>query len=147
HYVETGTLVIGRRTGGWMERSAAGLERLGHPFERLDAAALATRFPLLIIHPGEHGLYLASGGLLRARQILESLATRVVALGGGLFPRGRVNSLDAAGGHIGFADGTRAGGDIVIVTAGPWLPDLLPDFAARVTPSRQAYAYLEPPAD
>ncbi|MGE5767596.1 MAG: NAD(P)/FAD-dependent oxidoreductase [Bacteroidota bacterium] len=147
HYVETGTLVVGRRAGGWMAQSAAGLERLRHPFERLDAAALAARFPLLTIHPDEHGLYLASGGLLRARQILEDLAARVVALGGGLFPRGRVVAVDPATGRIDFTDGTRAGGDAVIVTAGPWLPDLLPDFAARVTPSRQAYAYLEPPAE
>lgn len=147
HYVATGTLVIGRRRDGWMEQSAAGMERQRHPFERLDAATLAARFPLLTIHPDEHGLYLASGGLLRARRILESLAARLVAIGGGLFPRGRVAAIDPAAGRIDFTDGTSAGGDAVIVTAGPWLPGLLPDFAARVTPSRQAYAYLEPPAD
>jgi len=147
HYVATGTLAVSRRAGDWMDRSIAGLERLGQPFERLDAGALATRFPLLTIHPEERGLYLASGGLLRARPILESLAARVVALGGGLFPRGRVSAVDAAAGRISFTDGTRAAGDLVIVTAGPWLADLLPDCAARVTPSRQAYAYLEPPAE
>ena len=147
HYVATGTLAVSRRPGGWMDSSIAGLERLGQPFERLDAAALAARFPLLTIHPEERGLYLASGGLLRARPILESLAARVVALGGGLFPRGRVSAVDAAAGRISFTDGTRAAGDLVIVTAGPWLADLLPDFAARVTPSRQAYAYLDPPEE
>ncbi len=150
HYVETGTLVarLGGAGGGeaaWLERSAVGLERIGQPFERLDAAALAERFPLLISAPGDHGLYLTNGGMLLARPILESLAGRIAALGGGLFPRGRVASVDPKAASLTFSDGTRASGDLVIVTAGPWLADLLPDFAARMTPSRQAYAYLDPP--
>jgi len=147
HYVATGTLAVSREAGGWMDRSMEGLERTGQPFERLDAATLARRFPLLTIAPDERGLYLESGGILRARPILESLAARIVALGGGVFPRGRVAAVDPAAGRLSFADGTRTAGDLVIVTAGPWLPDLLPDFAGRVTPSRQAYAYLEPPDD
>jgi len=151
HYVETGTLVArlgaaGGSEASWLERSAEGLARLGQPFERLDHAALAARFPLLVSGPGDQGLYLASGGMLLARQTLEGLAARVKALGAGLFPRGRVTGVDAAAATLTFSDGTSSTGDLVIVTAGPWLPDLLPDFAARVTPSRQAYAYLEPPA-
>lgn len=152
HYVETGTLVA--RLGGadgdeaaWLERSALGLERIGQPFERLDAAALAERFPLLISAPGDHGLYLTSGGMLLARPILESLAARIEQLGGGLFPRGRVTAVDSAQARVTFSDGTSSSGDLVIVTAGPWLPDLIPDYAAQVTPSRQAYAYLEPPEE
>lgn len=147
HYLATGTLAVSRQAGGWMDRSMEGLERIGQPFERLDAAALARRFPLLTVAKDERGLYLESGGILRARAILESLAARIVALGGGLFPRGRVAEVDTAAGRIAFTDGTRAAGDLVIVSAGAWLPDLLPDFAGRVTPSRQAYAYLEPPAE
>jgi glycine/D-amino acid oxidase-like deaminating enzyme len=151
-YIETGTLVacLGGARGGeaaWLERSALGLERIGQPFERLDAAALAERFPLLISAPDDHGLYLTSGGMLLARPILERLAVRIAELGGGLFPRGRVAAVDPAKASVTFSDGTRASGDLVIVTAGPWLADLLPDFAARMTPSRQAYAYLEPPPE
>lgn len=150
HYIETGTLVASQvgADGGdaaWLERSAAGLEKIGQPFERLDAAALAARFPLLNSLPGDRGLYLASGGMLLARPILESLAARIVVLGGGLFPRGRVAAVDPAAASVTFSDGTRASGDLLIVTAGPWLADLLPDFAARMTPSRQAFAYLDPP--
>ena len=152
HYIETGTLVAsqGVASGGeaaWLERSAAGLERIGQPFERLDAAALAARFPLLNSLPGDHGLYLASGGMLLARPILENLAARITQLGGGLFPRGRVTAVDSAQARVTFSDGTSSSGDLVIVTAGPWLPDLIPDLAERVTPSRQAYAYLEPPEE
>lgn len=150
YYVETGTLVArlggaGGGEAGWLEQSAEGLERIGQPFERLDAAALARRFPLLVSAPGDHALYLTSGGMLLARPILESLAARVQQLGGGLFPRGRVTAVNSAQARVTFSDGTSSGGDLVIVTAGPWLADLLPDFAARMTPSRQAYAYLEPP--
>jgi glycine/D-amino acid oxidase-like deaminating enzyme len=147
HYVATGTLVVGREAGGWMQQSADGLAALGRPVDWLGGAELAARFPLLRIDPADRGFHLDSGGLLLARPILESLAARVAALGGELFPGSRVGALDAASASLALANGKTVSGDLVIVTAGPWLPDLLPDFAGRVTPSRQAYAYLEPPPE
>ncbi|MGD1876510.1 MAG: NAD(P)/FAD-dependent oxidoreductase [Kiloniellaceae bacterium] len=151
HYVPTGTLAVSRETASpdkeiWVDRSAEGLERLGVPYEWLDAQALAARFPLLVHRPDSRGLYLDSGGLLLARPILESLAARVAALGGALHPRCRVTAIDPAGAALTLADGSRVSADRLIVTAGPWLPDLLPGFADQVTPSRQTYAYLDPPA-
>ncbi|GAB4371525.1 MAG: FAD-dependent oxidoreductase [Kiloniellaceae bacterium] len=156
HYMPTGTLAISREAPSgdreiWIDRSAAGLARLGVAHEWLDAEALARRFPLLIHRPGDRGLYLESGGLLRAKPILQSLAARVAALGGTLNTRRKVTGIDCESATLTLAGGGSVSGDLVIVTAGPWLPDLLaellPDLAGRITPSRQAYAYLVPPAD
>ncbi len=147
HYVETGSLVIGREDTqtSWMQQSAEGLAEIGQAVDWLDAAALAARFPLLRIGPADRGFHLDSGGLLRARPILESLAARIAALGGELLAGSRVTALDCAAARLTLAGGETVTGDLLLVTAGPWLSDLLPDFAARVTPSRQTYAYLEPP--
>ena len=51
-----------------------------------------------------------------------------------------------AAAQLTLADGSRDSGDLIVVTLGAWLCDLLPELAVRVTPSRQAYAYLAPPA-
>lgn len=144
HYVETGTLAVSQESGGWIDDSAAGLREIGETFEWLDAAALAARFPLLRSGPNHRGLYLESGGLLLARSIVQSLAARVAFLGGSLNTRRRVIGIDPESATLILENG-KVSGDLAIVTAGPWLADLLPDFATRVTPSRQAYAYLRAP--
>ncbi|MEQ8355674.1 MAG: FAD-dependent oxidoreductase [Kiloniellaceae bacterium] len=146
HYVETGTLVVSRETGGWMDGSAASLTEIDSPVEWLDAATLATRFPLLKIDPADRGFHLQSGGLLLARPILESLSARIFERGGTLFAGRRVTGIDTAAAQLTLADGSRDSGDLIVVTLGAWLCDLLPELAVRVTPSRQAYAYLAPPA-
>ncbi len=147
HYVETGTLAISAEAGGWIDDSAAGLAEIGQAFEWLEGAALKARFPLLRSGAGHRGLYLKSGGLLLARPIVQSLAARVAFLGGSLNTRRRITGIDTEAASLTLESGGSVSGDLVIVAAGPWLADLLPDFAQRVTPSRQAYAYLTPPED
>lgn len=144
-YLETGTLVVSRERGGWMDSSAAGLAEIGRPVEWLDSKALEARFPLLRIDPADRGYHLPNGGMLLARRIVERLAARVAMLGGSLNTRRKVIDLDCEGGRLTLDGGGTVSGDLVVVTAGPWLPDLLADFAGRVTPSRQVYAYLTPP--
>lgn len=155
YYVETGTLVIGataRGTGSaeadaWIDASAAGLADIGQAVEWLDGGALQRRFPLLRCTAAQRGFHLQSGGLLLARPIVQSLAARVAFLGGNLNSRRRVTEVDPETASLTLDGGGAVAGDLVIVTAGPWLPDLLADFAGRVTPSRQAYAYLAPPEE
>lgn len=144
-YLETGTLAVSRERGGWMDSSAAGLAEIGQPVEWLDSKALEARFPLLRIDPADRGYHLPNGGMLLARRIVERLAARVAMLGGSLNTRRKVIDLDCEGGRLTLDGGGTVSGDLVVVTAGPWLPDLLADFAGRVTPSRQVYAYLTPP--
>jgi glycine/D-amino acid oxidase-like deaminating enzyme len=99
-YVETGTLVVSRERGGWLDHSAACLAEIGRPVDLLDAATLRTRFPLLRIDDADRGFHLASGGILLARRIVERLAARVAMLGGSLNTRRRVRELDADAGRL-----------------------------------------------
>ncbi len=151
HYVATGTLVVSRERGGWMDASAATLAEVGRAVTWHDAGALAARFPLLAIDPADRGFHLESGGLLLARPILQHLAARLAMLGGTLNTRRRVSEIDPETASLTLERGGSVSGDLVVVTAGPWLPDLLgaqlPELTKRITPSRQAYAYLSPPEE
>jgi sarcosine oxidase subunit beta len=58
-----------------------------------------------------------------------------------------VHGLDPARATVRLEDGRQESADLLIVAAGPWTARLLPEMAARITPSRQVAAYLEPPAE
>jgi glycine/D-amino acid oxidase-like deaminating enzyme len=59
----------------------------------------------------------------------------------------RVQSIDADGGAVTLADGERVEGDLVLVAAGAWVRELVPDMGEHVEPSRQVLAYVDLPAD
>jgi sarcosine oxidase subunit beta len=58
-----------------------------------------------------------------------------------------VEMVDVERGRIDIAGGRSVEADKVIIAAGPWATRLVPGLAARVTPSRQVVAYVEPPAE
>ena len=75
----------------------------------------------------------------------QALLHRV--LGAALRTATPVGELDPARAVVGLEGGGQDSADLLIVAAGPWTARLLPAMAARITPSRQVTAYLEPPAD
>lgn len=141
-YRQTGTLLLGE--GGWVDASADTLARDGHRLEALAPAALARRFPLLA---PDRGFFLKSGGVLLAEPILAALARHLEAEGVELRAGSRVQAVDPEQGRLVLADGSVLAADLVIIAAGPWVGRLLPDLAARVTPSRQVLLYTAPPPD
>ncbi|MDX1541275.1 MAG: FAD-dependent oxidoreductase [Geminicoccaceae bacterium] len=147
HYQETGTLAVARAAGGWVEQSFACLERLGVPVERLAPAALRDRLPMLDVSSAAFGLWTLTGGVLFAERIIADLARLIERRDGVVRDRTRVQSLDAEQGAVVLEGGERVRGDVLIIAAGPWTPDLLPELRGQVTPSRQVLAYLEPPED
>ncbi|MEA2754370.1 MAG: hypothetical protein QOJ54_659 [Aliidongia sp.] len=144
-YCETGTLALASGTTRWFRDSAEALAQAGHTIERLDAAALAQRFPLLRAESVAEGFYLPSGGVLLAGRILEALARRLAGLGVELRLNTPVRSIDPDRGWVTLSDGGVVGADAVLVAAGPWIARLVPSLRRRVTPSRQILAYVEPP--
>ena len=147
HYRPTGTLVVAREAGGWVEASIAGLDALGVPHERWTPAELADRLPFLELGAPRFALFTPTGGILFARRILEDLAAVLTARGVGLRGHASVVEIDPVRAAIRTVDGRRDRADALVVAAGAWTPDLLPAQAGRVTPSRQVALYLEPPAE
>lgn len=146
HYVPTGTLVLGHEPGDWADQSAATLAALGRTVQPLSVAACRDRFPALSLDTVRSAFYVETGGVLLARRIVEALAAFVQARGADLRPQTTVRSIDPDCAAVTLADGTTLAGDLLAIAAGPWVTRLLPDLAARVTPSRQIVVYLDVPA-
>lgn len=147
HYVECGTLVVAREESGWVTASEACLAGLDIPQQRLSPRALAERLPMLDLHGARFGLFTPSGGLLFAERILSGLARLVGARGGTVRTGVRVTEVDPEAATVRLGDGTTLAGDLLVVAAGPWSPQLSENLARRVTPSRQVAVYLEPPPE
>lgn len=146
-YVETGTLAFDHGSEGWAARSAASMDRVGIAYQRLSAADAADRFPHLRFRGIDSVLYLPTGGTLLAEPIVAELERHLLVRAGiGIHHHERVDAVDTEAGRITLASGREVVSDQVVVAAGPWATKLLPGLAARVTPSRQVLAYVEPPA-
>jgi len=148
HFHRTGTLAFGTGAAtGWTERSLATLKVLGVPgVEQLDRGALTERFPWLRFEAVTGGFFMESGGALLCGAIVADLARWLVGQGADVRPHTAVTAVDLAAGTV-IAAGEELRADHVIVAAGPWSARLLPDLAARVKPSRQVLALVDPPAD
>ncbi len=147
HYHETGTLAIAREDDDWVQQSRQSLADLGLPFAIWQPDEVAARLPFLDLGAARFALYTPTGGVLLAERILADLADHLRAGGAGLRTRTPVRDLDPSRATIRLADGRQDSADLLIVAAGPWTGRLLPAMAARITPSRQVAAYLEPPAE
>jgi glycine/D-amino acid oxidase-like deaminating enzyme len=146
HYRETGTLAIARERDHWVRQSQQCLADMGVPFEIWQPEEIAARLPFLEMGSPRYALYTPSGGVLLAERILGDLADHLRAQGAELHTATPVQGLDPARATVRLAEGRQDAADLLIVAAGPWTARLLPAMAARITPSRQVAAYLEPPA-
>jgi glycine/D-amino acid oxidase-like deaminating enzyme len=145
HLAVTGQMITGPADDPWVSGSIRSLERLGVEFERLDGAAAAARFPVLDPERVPFACHTPSGGVLFAARIAAGLATWLRQQGVSMIEQTPVIEVDLARATAHLADGRLLGGERLVVTAGAWLPRLVPGMAASVTPSRQTVVYVEPP--
>ena len=144
-YVPTGTLLTGPSGAAMIEQTARSFDRLGIDYALLDAAQVASRFPVYAAEGVGAALHAPSGGVLLADRIVRRLG-RLVADAGAVLRAGvRVAAVDAERARIVLDDGEGAAADLLVLAAGPWLPRLLPRYEGRAIPSRQVAAYLAPP--
>jgi len=146
-YAETGVLVLSNKAqGDWVERSAATLRDLGRDVPWLTADEVGRRFPLLSPDGIRSAFLLPAGGVLFAGRIVEALARHLEGRGVRIRAMTRVAGVDPDRARVVLADGRVEDADALVVAAGAWVDRLLPAMGARVKPSRQVVAYLDPPA-
>lgn len=143
-YAETGVLTLGQEGDG---QTLAGYEVMraeGLPVERLTHADSLQRFPQF--QPGGYSAitWNPRGGMLYASECLAALRDRLAARGGTLREHARVAHIEesGAGARVTLEDGERLDVDRVVVTAGPWIHEVLPDFPAPVRATRQQVLYF-----
>ena len=132
---ETGVTFLSRspmEPGGFEHDSFALLARRGHPLVRLDAAAIAARFPAY--RPGAYvdGYFNPHGGWAEAAAVVAQLAAIAQR-------RGIVIEARSA-----TALPTPSARELVVVCAGSWVPLLVPELAASLRAVGQPVFHLRP---
>jgi len=143
-YTETGVLSLGHADDGHTLTGLDVMRARDLPAERLTADECRQRFPQF--RPDEYDAITWNpvGGMLHASECLVALSERLQARGGVLREGAQVMRVEpeGAGGRVTLADGTQLTADRVIVTAGPWVHDVLPGLALPVRPTRQQVCYF-----
>ncbi|HEU5059642.1 MAG TPA: FAD-dependent oxidoreductase [Kofleriaceae bacterium] len=143
---ETGVTFLARRPlapGGFEHDSFALLTGRGHRLERLDAAAIARRFPAY--RPGAmvDGYFNPAGGWVTATRTVERVLAEARALGVEVRERCPARAIDRDRGDLLLAGG-RLAADHVLVAAGAWTPLLCPWLAGPLRARGQAVFHLRP---
>ena len=143
HYAQTGTLVTSQTGTGWAKDSLEALTEAEIPLKILNENQLHNYLPLLELNGVKLAYYLESGGVLFARRILESLKDYLLNNQVAIQEKTKITSIDTTNQHLHTESGESSSYDRLIVTAGPWTKDLLPD--TPITPSQQTVYYLDVP--
>ncbi len=139
----TGGIDIAAAGAPALRRIEAALRQAGSPVERLDAAELSARFPAMRPDPAEEALFQRSAGVLDADRALLAMRRTALSRGVTLREREPVESLRVADGAVELRTSAgRYSAGRVVLTAGPWLGELLPALAGRLRVERQQVLYL-----
>lgn len=144
--VRTGLLELGPHDDPEFMRSIAACEIHGVAHERLDAAAARERWPFAL--PDDwSACFTPSGGYLRVGPCLDALRDEALAAGARFVYDVRVIEIvsSPSGPVVVDHEGTRRGADGVVVTAGAWLPTILPGvLPGKLTALRRVLTWWRP---
>lgn len=143
-FVRTGALWFAHADDGFEADSAATLERLGIPAERLGPQPLAERYPQISTDDLAWALFEPEAGALLARRAVAATARAFVEEGGEV----RIGLARVEGDRV-LVDGSVAEADAFVFAAGPWLPRLLgqlPGLELSV-PQQEIIYFATPPGD
>jgi len=143
-YTETGVLTLGQPNDGHTLPGYEVMREAGLPVERLTSEECAARFPQFRTAAFGAITYNSSGGMLAASECVRALAIRLQARGGTLREGAHVVRAEPAGsgGRVVLADGTTLEADRVVITAGPWIHDMLHDLVLPIQPTQAQIIYL-----
>lgn len=108
---------------------------------RLDASAITTLLPFLVPGSLRDGYLNPDAGWVDASRALRSLERRCELGGVGIVPE-RVARI--GDGWVGLTDDGLLRCDRIVVAAGAWTPELVPETAGILVPSGQPVLYLRP---
>ncbi len=141
---ETGVTFLSRaplQPGGFEHDSYELLVRRGHPLIRLDATAIAGRFPAYRAGVHVDGYFnpvggWAESGAVVAQLVVEAQSAGVTVHGDRAVDRIIPDGVIAAGEHL--------EAERVIVCAGAWVPRLVPELASSLRATGQPVFHLRP---
>jgi sarcosine oxidase len=119
-------------------------EAFGIAHERLSARDIAARFPQFVLQGDEYAYFEPGAGYLAPEACVRAQLQLAAQYSADLSYGEKVICLTSAGKQtIVETDRARYTPGTTIVTAGPWVPTLLPTLAARLTIRRQVLYWFE----
>jgi monomeric sarcosine oxidase len=150
-YTETGVLTLGLSGDGQTLEGYQVMRDAGLPVELLAPDDVRRRFPQFNVQDYYDCVtYNPRGGYLAASECVQALVERLRARGGQLQEGARVHSVGAAtggGAQVTLETGEVMSADSIVVTAGPWVHDVLPYHALPVRITRQQVCYFHAPSE
>ena len=143
-YVETGVLTLGESGDGETLYGFEVMQRAGLPVELLTGDECRKRFPQFRVEEFNAITYNPRGGFLLVDECMLALRRRLESRGGELREGTRVSRVESAppGARVILETGEALVADRVVVTAGPWVRDVLPEWSLPVRATRQQVCYL-----
>ena len=142
----TGVLLAGPRGAVALARAAASARRYGLPHELLEENAAEQRFPTFRFSRGDAALWDPGGGVLFPERAIRAYRRRAHRRGGAFrwnspvlrwtpLARGRVLIVTPRREYV---------AEKVVLSAGAWLPELVPDLRLRLTVEQQTVYWFFP---
>jgi sarcosine oxidase len=142
--VEVGVLLIGQPGSELLAGARTSAEEHGVPYEPLDAAQLAQRYPMIVAPEGAVGLLEPGGGFLYPEACIEAFLAEAAVAGAELHFDEPLESWRRVGGSIEVTTARhRYVADRLLLATGAWMPALLPGLSLQV--ERQVLHWFQPP--
>lgn len=120
-------------------------EDQGIPHETLTASELADRFPGFDLPAAHRALYQPDGGFLHCEQCTVAHVEAAHGAGATIRAREAIEGWDASeSGVVVRTDRGEYSAEKLVVTAGAWTGNLLPDLAHLLEPERQVLGWFQP---
>jgi sarcosine oxidase len=144
----TGGLDLGHAGGGELAAIEAALRAADRPVERLDAAQVRSRFPVFAVDDDVEALFQPDAAIVPATRAVATLLRAAVAAGADLRDREGATSVTVgADGVEVVSTAGRYAADRLVVAAGAWLAELVPELALPLRVEQQQVLYLRVGAD
>lgn len=144
-YVRTGGVSLCPSGVDYVEKVADCLKTIGVPHRRLNGSWWRQCSPMFEVPDDFDAVFEPDAGLIAASRAVAAQVELARALGGEVVAELPIRRIDLDGPKpVLVGDSTTITADRLIVSAGAWVGRLLPGFARRLTPTRQAVIYLRP---
>jgi sarcosine oxidase len=142
----TGSLEMSEAGYDFVDRSEVSCRDHNLPYELLDAGEIMRRYPAFSLHPGTRAIFQPDGGFVLSEESIR-IHTRLATQRGATLQTGEtVLGFEETGDDL-VAVRTNKGkytAAQLVLTAGPWMPKLVPALAANLATFKQALAWFPP---
>lgn len=132
---------------GFVATTIRAAKKFGVPHEELDATAIRRRFPQFLVRDGTVGCFEPGAGYVRPEECVRVQIELAESLGATILRHERVIEYvptNCDGAVVVHTDRSSYHGEQVVLSAGPWIRDLLSSERDYFTTTRQVLAWFAP---